>query len=119
MKEKSNKLVVRAKTFEAWMKNNFTIENFKDMVEHGIDTGWNCLTWYDDTVVLFEKFKVEIFDRIDVDADNFGHTYGEMMQFLCDKYNACDYKTFANAMVWYMASQTAYDILRKKFPGEY
>ena len=65
-------MIVRAKSFEAWMKRNLSRSQMRDIASHGADGGWPVLTYYHDTCKLYEKFKDEIWEWLLEDAEEFG-----------------------------------------------
>lgn len=103
---------VRAKTFEDWMKANFTKQDLRDIVRHGVNSGFSCLTYYNDTVKLYDKFSDEIWDALYDDAQ---HTrYNNILQFIVECFRDSDVASdaqFKNMLVWYMAERTARDIV--------
>lgn len=75
-------MIVRSKTFRGWMKANFTRQDLKDMVTHGVSSGFSGLIYYTETAKLYDKFSNEIWDAL-----------------------------FKNLLVWYMAERTAQELL--------
>lgn len=55
-------MIIRAKTFKAWMQANFDKGTLKDMAQFGCSGGFPGLTWYTDTCHLYERFKDEIWE---------------------------------------------------------
>jgi len=105
-------LIVRAKTFEDWMKANFSKQDLRDMVRHGVDCGFGGLTYYNDTVKLYDKFSDEIWNALYDDAQNMG--YNNVLQFIVECFRDSDVASdaqFKNMLVWYMAERTARAIL--------
>jgi len=105
-------LIVRAKSFEDWMKANFSKQDLRDMVRYGVDGGFSGLTYYNDTVKLYDKFADEIWDALYNDAQNMG--YNNVLQFIVECFRDSDVASdaqFKNMLVWYMAERTARAIL--------
>lgn len=103
---------VRAKTFEDWMKANFTKQDLRDIVRHGVNSGFSCLTYYNDTVKLYDKFSDEIWDALYDDAQY--TRYNNILQFIVECFRDSDVASdaqFKNMLVWYMAERTARDIV--------
>lgn len=98
----------RAKSFRAWMKNNFTKGELRDLANHGADTGWQGLTWTKDTVELFDKYGEEIWDMAYEDAQDYGAA--NTLAFVAG-FNRVDMADnldgFKNLMVWYAAERIA------------
>lgn len=101
-------MIIRAKTFLAWMRANFSHAELKDIARYGADTGWYGLTWYSDTGKLYNRFKKEIWDILSEDAEAVGDS---PLGFLASVSRACDdiatVVHFENLMTWYAAERTA------------
>jgi hypothetical protein len=99
---------IRSKTFRNWMKANFNKGELRDMVEHGVDTGWQGLTYYRDTIALYNKFADEIWEALYEDAEAFGSP--NIVAFIGEFKIAnqiTSAASFKNALVWYMAERIA------------
>lgn len=104
-------MIIRAKTFKQWFKANFTKGEMENIAEHGADCGGHCLTYYSDTVKIYEKFKEEMFDAVFEDSESYG--YENIYQFLGSfnkAYMPLDHTGFANQLTWYMAERTAREL---------
>lgn len=105
-------MIIKAKNFKDWMKANFTKQELQDMINYGVDTGYNKLTYYKDTVKLYEKFKEEIWDSLISDAIEYG--YNNVYEFIASfKYanGVNSYEEHANLLVWYMAEKAARELI--------
>jgi len=103
---------IRAKTFESWMRANFNKSDLRDMVNYGVSGGFAGLTYYSDTVKLYDRFADEIWDALWDDAQGAG--YHNVLQFIVDNFKCSDVTDdaeFKNLLVWYMAERTAAEIL--------
>lgn len=104
------KMIIRAKTFEGWMKANLK-DYLPDIASHGADSGYPGITYYADTVHLYDKFSDEIWDMANVDAEEFG--YRTTLEFIAS-FNIArcvvDDDTFKNLMVWYAAERIAREL---------
>ena len=64
---------------------------------------------------LFEQYKEEIFDRLVEDAENMGHSnIYELLASFNKDHMPQDYTQFANQLVWFMAEETAREILGER-----
>ena len=102
---------IEEKTFREWMQKNFSEQELQDIVDHGVDTGMPSLTYYEDTVFLFETFKQEIFEALVDDMEDFG--YANIYEFLAafgEQHMPRSYEMFANQLTWYMAERTAREL---------
>lgn len=108
-------MIIKAKTFKKWTRANFTDGELKDMVNHGVDGGFHHLTYYSDTVKVYEHFKDEIFEKLVEMTDEMGH---ENVYVLLGSFNKDhmpgNYDQFANQLTWFMAEETAREILQEK-----
>ena len=103
---------IKAKTFRAWMRANFTKGQLRDMTEHGVDTGWHGLTYYSDTCKLYERFKDEIWAKLAEDAESMGEpTPVHMLATFKGIEHVQDATNFENLLVWYMAETVAREIM--------
>lgn len=105
-------MIVRSKTFRNWMKANFTRQDLKDMVTHGVSSGFSGLIYYTETAKLYDKFSDEIWDALYDDAQNMG--YNNVLQFIVECFRDSDVASdaqFKNMLVWYMAERTARELL--------
>lgn len=103
-------MIIKAKTFKNWMLANFSKQELNDLANHGANAGWHGLTYYSDTVKLFEKFKDEIFESLVQDTEDFGYSnIYELLATFNKNYMPYDYAQFANQLTWYMAEKIARD----------
>ena len=101
---------IKAKSFKAWMLANFTKDELPDIARQ-VDAGWAGLTYYKDTVALYEKFDEEIWAALYEDAQSFGAP--NVVQFIADLGGAKDVNDdahFKNLLVWYMAERVAREL---------
>ena len=107
-----SKLIIRAKTFEAWMRANFEKSTLTDMIQYGCQGGFPMLTYYTDTCKLYNSFKEEIWEAVVQDAEEYGNNNPfEYMATWGGAKNVGDADQFENLMTWYMAERTAHQIL--------
>lgn len=59
-------------SFTDFMKTNFETSELEDIANYGADTGWQYLTYYSDTVTIYEYFKDDIWYMLQEDAENLG-----------------------------------------------
>lgn len=98
-------MIIRAKTMRAWMKANLS-GYMRDIASHGCIGGFPGLTYYTDTVKLYDRFEEEIWEALRDDAEDIG--YSNILKMLAE-FNATvdDPKTFKNLLVWYIAERIA------------
>jgi hypothetical protein len=112
--EKRPKMIIRAKNFKQWMKVNLK-DYLEDIVNHGCSGGFPYLTYYSDTVKLYEHFKEEIWESLCNDAEEYGseNVYEFIAGFNKD-FQPSDYTTMCNQLVWYIAEKSASELLEEK-----
>ena len=101
----------KAKTFESWMRHNFTKDEMKDIAEHGASCGFPGLTYYSDTVSLHDTFEDDIWDALYEECENMGSN--NVMELIASFGGAKDVGSidqFKNLLVWFMAERIAYRI---------
>ena len=98
--------------FKDWMRESFSKDELGDMVNHGVDGGFHDLTYYSDTVRIFEEFKEEIFDALVEDAESGGYrNIYDLLKDFNQSHMPGGYDQFANQLTWYMAERTARELL--------
>lgn len=65
-------MIIRARTFEGWLKANFNRGQLRDIAKEGADAGWVGLTYYRDTTALYNRFEEELWERLCELADAYG-----------------------------------------------
>ena len=94
-------------TFEEWYNENLS-EYTEDIVNHGCGGGFSGITYYSDTVVLFEDHKQEIFDKLVGSMENCGYSnIYELLGSFNKDFMPQSYEQFANQLVWFMVEETA------------
>jgi hypothetical protein len=105
---------IRAKTFEHWLTRRFCRRELKDMLDHGVNGGWEGLTYYKDTTALYAKFKEEIWEHIIEESEMMGcsNPFAYLATLpIADWTN--NVVTMENRLVWYMAESMAWRILNQ------
>lgn len=100
----------KAKSFEGWFRRNFTKDEMRDMVEHGANVGFHSITYYSDTVSLYDRFVDDIWEMLWSDAEQYGQT---ILEFIASFNGAKDVggdEQFKNLLVWYACEKLAYQI---------
>ena len=104
-------MIIRSKTFKGWLRANFKNDELRDMVNCGVSGGFHGLTYYTDTVKLYERFNVEIWDSLYDEAEAQGYSIPELIATFNGAKNVGDDRQFKNLLVWYMAEETARELL--------
>ncbi len=106
-------MIIRAKTFKAWMLANLDESQIRDIAEHGADSGWPGLTYYNDTCKLYNRFKEEIWEMLLEDAENLGQNVFLMIGGFGGAGAVGSVEQFENLMTWYAAERIAQDVINQ------
>ncbi len=104
--------VYSEKTFKAWMQHQFERDELADMVNHGVNAGFNGLIYYTETMELYQQFYKDIWKMLNEEADNQGISPLKMMADFGGAESVCNRETFENLLVWFCAEKQAYDIIQ-------
>jgi len=99
---------VRARTFESWFKANFTKGEMKDIAQHGANMGYHHITYYTDTVKLYDRFADDIWNTLYDMSERQGSTVPALIATFNCAEQIVSNDTFKNAMVWFMCEELAY-----------
>jgi hypothetical protein len=100
-------MIVRAKTFKAWLKANLGVGYLKDLAEQGALGGFPGLSDYRDTCKLYAKFREEIWDKLSEMAEEQGcaNTWAMIAEFKGADLHTAD--SAENLLVWAVAEEYA------------
>lgn len=96
-------------TFKNYMIQNYSIDELRDISEHGCVSG--CATgliYYSDTVDFYNRYSEELHEVISDDYDNFG----ELPKYITDALTQ-GATQFKNAVVWYVAESYAFELVNQ------
>lgn len=100
-----------ADSFEAWLREYFEPQELRDLATHGAATGFPGLTYYSDTVAIFEAHTGEIWDLLEEEAHQYGQ---EPLEFLGTlNGDPRGWVQFQNLLVWFAAETLARRIVRE------
>ena len=108
-------MIIRAKTFKAWMQANYTKTELQDVVRYGADVGHTGMVYYSETTKLYARFKQEIWAVLLEEASDLGTS---PLQMIACFNRASEVETanhFENLLVWFMAEVTARDLLAERY----
>lgn len=95
-------------TFKDWLREELGPEYMKGLAEHGASAGFPGLTYYQDTVALFEEYEEELWAELDQMADSFGYdSVPELIGTFNGAAHANDPTRFKNLVVWAVAEEYA------------
>ncbi len=97
-------------TFREWMINRFAYEELADISHHGVDGGWDGLTYYNDTADLYNRYHDEFWEMLFDDCKANG--FNSIFELIASFYGAdvTSDKEFKNLLVWYSAEKVATEL---------
>lgn len=100
-------MIIRSKTFREWFAANLK-EEARGIANHGADSGFPNITYYTDTVKLFDRFGDEIWAMAVDDANDMGNkNVAEMIAGFGGANSIGTLDQFKNLMVWYACEKLA------------
>lgn len=83
-------------------------DTMRDIASHGADAGFPGITYYRDTVALYERHHDEIWDMLAADADDMGEPHAlALVATFGGARNVGSQDQLANLLVWYAAERIA------------
>lgn len=96
-----------------WVKEQYELDTIKDIVKHGMVSGFAGLTYYHETIKFHDDFEDIIWDMLYNDAQDQGCTVMELIvQFNGQKYVG-SMTQFKNLLAWYAIEQVCYQIVNE------
>lgn len=83
-------------------------DTMRDLARHGADSGFPGITYYSDTVAMYDRHEEEIWRALTEDAEEFG--FDNVPAFIGSFNGAAqadDETRFKNLLCWYMAERIA------------
>lgn len=86
-------------------------DTMRDLARGGADAGWPGITYYRDTVAMYEAHAEEIWQALADDADDMGAAHPlALIATFGGAANVNDQTQLANLLTWYMAERVAREI---------
>ena len=96
------------KKFEAWIKETYEPETLREIVEHGALCGFPGITYYHETVALYNEHEEEIWDALYEEAEAGGFVN---VPVFIGSFNGAEHANtpdqFKNLLVWWYVEKTA------------
>jgi hypothetical protein len=99
------------KTFRNWMSSHFDLEALRDMVNHGVASGFTGLIHYHETAALYKEFQDDIWEMMEEDAEAYGFSILELIASFPRSKKVCIPAQLENLLVWYAAEKIACEIV--------
>lgn len=96
------------KTFKDWMIDQFDHTELEGLCRHGAVVGWSGLTYYHETIKLYDQHEEEIWDLLSDESESLG--YSSVLDMIASFNGAKSVETghtFKNLLVWYAAETVA------------
>lgn len=93
-------------TFREYIKTELA-DYLPDIARHGCAGGFPGLTYYSDTVALFDKFRDDIFEILGEMADSMGQIIPELIASFNGAADVGNFDQFANLCVWATVEEIA------------
>ena len=101
-------MIIREETFVDWMKKQFNKDTLYDIANNGCNGGFCGLTYYQDTLALYDKFHDEIWEMLEKSYLDYGYKNAlEMIASFGGAANVSNDEQFKNLLVWYAAENIA------------
>lgn len=101
-------MIIRSKTFKQWFHSQFSRQEMREIYNHGAGGGFRFLTFFHDTVKLYDRFEDELWEMLSRDASDLG--YDNVCSMIGELPMGIQIDTsyeFKNFVVWYAAEQLA------------
>ena len=86
-------------------------DTMRDLANHGADAGFPGITYYRDTVTMYEAHAEEIWQALEDDADDMGYAHPlALIATFGGATNVHSADQLANLLTWYMAERVAREI---------
>lgn len=92
-----------------WLAENYDVETLNEIVGYGVNSGFPGLSYYSDTVALYNEFDTDIWDIVTEFRDDYGYPLADSI-----KLDECySHTQFANNMVWLAVQIVASEVVRE------
>ena len=106
-------------TFEQWLRNQYTHNTLADITNHGAQSGFTGLIYYDETGSLYDHYSDEIWQMIEDDREDFDmKTCLELITSFNGAQDVASDAQFKNLLVWYAAERIAFKITEGEYSTE-
>lgn len=92
-------------TFREWIDQQFDADQLRDIATHGCVVGVPGLTYYNETVLLYDAYHKDIWEHLYYDAQDHGYTPLEFIGTFNG--NPVTDAQFKNLLVWYYVEALA------------
>lgn len=100
------------KTIKQYVLDNFSMDEIKDITEHGMVSGFGALIYYKDTCAFHDEYEDEIWDMLEEDRINYGHsTILELIADFHGSKNVGSMDQFKNLLCWYSVESVCQQII--------
>ncbi len=111
-------MIIRSRTLKGWMKANFDHGQLEDITCHGCIAGFPGLTYYHDTIKLYDKFSDDIWELVCNMAEESGEDILTTIASFSGAGSVSDRAMFENLLVWFACEQIARELTDGPAPSE-
>lgn len=101
-----NSIVIRSKTFKAWLISNFKRQELKEMVQYGTSTGYPGLIHPADLGKVYARFKDEIQACL--------RSSGLSLAGFVERLEPYDMQELEEKLTWHAAEFLAWEIIKER-----
>ena len=98
---------MKASTFKAWVKKQYSPSELRDLVKQGAVGGFSGMVYYSETAKLYERYSDDLWEMLLEDAETIGVTPLALMSGFNGAAQVETDAQFKNLLVWYGAERVA------------
>lgn len=95
------------KTIKEWLLDKYEMDCIDDIVNYGMVSDFNGLSYYHETVSFYDEHEAEIWNILDCVAEDKGLTVMEIIASYSDKKNISCMDQFKTLLTWYAVERVA------------
>lgn len=97
--------------FREWLVETLGADQIEELAEHGADAGWSGLSFTSDLVALYHRYRHEIREALNEDAEALGYDSPEAFVATFQRSDILwTEQGRMSLLVWYLAERTAREI---------
>ena len=101
-----NPIVIRSRTFKAWLNSNFTRQELKEMVMYGVKSGYYGLIDHRGLSKIYCRFKGEIQECL--------LASGWSLAAFTERTEPWDMDVLEEELTWYAAEALAWELIKEQ-----
>lgn len=101
-----NPIVIRSKTFKAWLNSNFTKQELNEMVMYGVKSGYYGLIDHRDLSKIYCRFKDEIQECLSASVWS--------LAAFTERVDPWNMEALEEELTWYAAEALAWELVKEQ-----